>query len=652
MNKRFAALLAGCFLLANNGSAYYYYTYFNSSSAPYTPIACHFDLSALTNNTVPFFVSGAGPSAMYPGDSFQAIISQIQAAANIWNGVGTSSIRLAFGGLYSAGTTESAPGIQIEFSDDIPPGLLAVSAPQTFGNLAPGPNGTFIPVTLSLMELPSSLSTYFNGPSYSEEFFVTLVHEFGHTMGLQHTLASSVMSTYTTTASTKSSPLGADDIAGISLLYPSGNYLATVGSISGTVTLGGNGVNLASVVAIAANSPAIATLTNPDGRYLLGGLQPGVEYYVYVHPLPPPAEGEGSPDNVFYPHNSNGVFLAPDTGFVTQFYPNSQSQSGAHVIKTAAGKVVPGINFNVAAASSPGVSSVRTYGYIQDTYVIGAPLMASEKTTVAATGVGLLQPGNSLTSGLSVGMLGSAAEISNLRPYPPPNPYIAVDVSVNFTAGAGQKHLLFSTPGNLYVLPAGFTVVQAPAPIISALAPAVDGNGNPAVAIAGQQFTSSTQVFFDGLPATIQSQSSNLLIVTPPPAPAGYTAAVAAFNADGQSSLFLTPAAPSYTYPGNVYFSLAANPSLVVSPSSIPAGGSLTVNVQGVNTNFVQGVTTVGFGTSDVEVNQITVISPTQLTVAVTPNVSVSSANITITTGLEVISQALGSPIAATDSQQ
>jgi hypothetical protein len=278
--------------------------------------------------------------------------------------------------------------------------------------------------------------------------------------------------------------------------------------------------------------------------------------------------------------------------------------------------------------------------------------MASEKTTVAATGVGLLQPGNSLTSGLSVGMLGSAAEISNLRPYPPPNPYIAVDVSVNFTAGAGQKHLLFSTPGNLYVLPAGFTVVQAPAPIISALAPAVDGNGNPAVAIAGQQFTSSTQVFFDGLPATIQSQSSNLLIVTPPPAPAGYTAAVAAFNADGQSSLFLTPAAPSYTYPGNVYFSLAANPSLVVSPSSIPAGGSLTVNVQGVNTNFVQGVTTVGFGTSDVEVNQITVISPTQLTVAVTPNVSVSSANITITTGLEVISQALGSPIAATDSQQ
>ncbi len=49
---------------------------------------------------------------------------------------------------------------------------------------------------------------------------MTLVHEFGHTMGLQHTLASSVMSTYYTTASTKANPLGDDDIAGISLLYP------------------------------------------------------------------------------------------------------------------------------------------------------------------------------------------------------------------------------------------------------------------------------------------------------------------------------------------------------------------------------------------------------------------------------------------------
>jgi hypothetical protein len=190
-------------------------------------------------------------------------------------------------------------------------------------------------------------------------------------------------------------------------------------------------------------------------------------------------------------------------------------------------------------------------------------------------------------------------------------------------------------------------VVQLPPPTISALNPAVDGNGNPAVEIVGQQLTLSTQVLFDGLPAVIQSQSGNSLIVTPPLAPAGYTAAVAAFNLDGQSSLFLNPKAATYRY--GAVSSIAANPSVTVSPSAIPAGGSVTVNVQGINTNFVQGVTTVGFGTSDVQVTQITVNSPTQLTAVVTPNVSVSSANITVTTGLEVISQALGSQVAITD---
>jgi hypothetical protein len=221
------------------------------------------------------------------------------------------------------------------------------------------------------------------------------------------------------------------------------------------------------------------------------------------------------------------------------------------------------------------------------------------------------------------------------------------------TFGAsGLKHLLFSTPGNLYVLPSGFTVVADPPPVISALAPAVDGNGNPAVAIAGQQFTSSTRIFFDGMPAVIQSQKSNLLIVTPPLGPIGYTAAVAAFNSDGQSSLFLNPTARTYTYASGAASAVAANPSLTVSPSVIPAGGAVTVVVTGVNTNFVQGLTTAGFGTSDVLVNQITVTDPTHLTVTVTPNVSIGSANITITTGLEVISQAVKSQITATDPQQ
>ncbi len=143
-------------------------------------------------------------------------------------------------------------------------------------------------------------------------------------------------------------------------------------------------------------------------------------------------------------------------------------------------------------------------------------------------------------------MLGTAAQISNLRAYPPGNPYIAVDVMPNFTARPGPhasvvQHSRQSVRASVGIF--GGTVASA------ADQRAGSGCGTAAgVAIAGEQFTPSTQILFDGLPAVIESQSSNLLIVTPPPAPAGYTAAVAAFNADGQSSLFLNPRLPPYTY--------------------------------------------------------------------------------------------------------
>jgi len=108
---RLAALVAGCFLLASSGSAYYYYIYFNSSAPPYTVIPARFVLSSLPNNTVRFFVSDQGPSAMAPGDTFEALISQMRGAAKIWNDVATSNLRLEYGGLYTAGTKQSAPGI-------------------------------------------------------------------------------------------------------------------------------------------------------------------------------------------------------------------------------------------------------------------------------------------------------------------------------------------------------------------------------------------------------------------------------------------------------------------------------------------------------------------------------------------------------------
>ena len=654
---RLAALLVGLFLVATTSSAYYFYVSFNTGSAPYNPIVKKFDLNALNNNTVPYFISNQGPVNAVPGDSFQGIVSEIRAAADVWNSVTTSKIRLGYGGLYTAGTSETAPGINVIFSNDIPPGLVELAGPSTTGGTGVDASGSsFVPIVQSTVVLHSDFSLLRSDQraSYSELFFVTLVHEFGHTLGLQHTLTSSAMSTQTTSTSSRATPLGGDDIAGISLLYPANGYLASVGSISGRVTLNGNGVNLASVVAVPPSGPAISSLTNPDGTYQINGIPAGIYYYVYVHPLPPAIAGlETTPDNVALPLDLNGNPIQPSyAAFDTQFYAGGGSGTRdwtqAQTVFVSAANVAYGINFNVNSRNFQAVSSVRTYGFSPTNVPVTLTpitLGLQNAMPLAASGSGLLQANNVVTPGLSVGTLGGIAQINNLRPYPPPTPYIAVNALLNLGDGPGPKHLLFSTPNDLYVLPSGFFAVINPPPSISFTIPTFDSNGNRAVAIYGSGFQPDTRILFDGQAGLILGvQSDGSLLVTPPAAQGSYTANVVALDSDGQSSLFIQPTPPTYTYDP------AGNPSLTVMPSWIPPTGSTVVDIVGAYTNFT-GATTVGFGTSDAFVQSVTVLSPTHLSVVVSAsNAWVPTNGISVTTGLQIISQATGNQITTTDS--
>jgi Matrixin len=657
---RLAALVIACLVVNSSGWAYYFYVFYNTSSGPFNqPIVEKFALNSLVNNTVPFFISDSGPDFLAPGDSFQAIIGEIRGAAAVWSNVSSSQLRLGYGGLFTAGTaSESSPGIDIEFSDNIPPGLVAIGAPQVTGNLGYGSGSLIVPIVRAKIYLPRDLTqvpTYGNFPSYSEPFFVTIVHEFGHTLGLQHTLTSGVMSTLWTSAASKASPLGTDDIAGISVLYPSDDYLQTVGSISGRVTLGSNGLNLASVVALSPSNPAISILTNPDGSYRMDGVPPG-QYFVYTHPLPPALYGESSPDNIVYPTDVNGNSMALNyTAFATQFFTGNlpenlggtRDATQALSIPVFAATLTSGVDFHVSARASQAVYAVRTYGFSQTNVAEASPPLTKGQSTpapVAASGAGLLQKDNVVTPGLSVAVLGTAAAASNLRPYPPPTPYIAVDVQVNITAGEGPKHLLFSTPSDLYVLPAAFSVVFNAPPSITSVTSQLDVNEKRIVLIGGTGFfpdkNTNTSILFDGQPGIIQGVTKDgRLIVTPPPAAGGYTATVVALNSDGQSSLFLKPTPPTFTYDGGGIASLTVTPKVLV------AGSDTTVDIVGSNSNFIDGQTVVGFGTSDVVVKKVTVLSPTHLSVLVAPNVTVATSGINVTTGLGVISQSQGNRV-------
>jgi hypothetical protein len=643
-------------MCAGTASAYYFFVHYNSRSAPFSPIVEKFDLNTLQNNTVYFYISDTGPAGMPPGDSFTAVVSEIRSAADKWNAVATSALRVQYGGLYNAAAGQVNSGITVEFSNDLAPGVIALGGPVTFAgpNTLANPNGgQFVPIQRSTIRVQNDLSQPSTAcsntacPSYSEYFFTTMVHEFGHTLGLQHTFTSAVMSTAVTSAATKASPLAPDDIAGVSMLYPAPGYAATVGSISGRVTVNGSGVGLASVVALSLESPAISTLTNPDGTYRMDGVPPG-GYQLYVHPLPPMLQTEASPGNIVAPRDPSGNPLPfPASAFTTQFYNGTNGTQD--FLQTATvyvnpGSVNSGVNFQVRSRPFEAVSSVRTYGYSSTNVPIASPPVTPGAVALVAYGAGLLQSNNTLTQGLGVSVLDNGsrgqAQISNLTPWV--SGYVQMVLTVGTFATNGPKHLLFTTRDDMYVLPSAFAVVSQPPPSITALSPVSDNSGNRGVRVSGTYLTAGSTILFDGLPGTVAGVADNGdLVVIPPPGPGSYHAVVTVLNPDGQSSNFLqAPAPPLYTYDPS------AAPSLAVSPALL-SPGSVTVDVTGTNTNFINGQVAAGFGTSDAVVNKVTVLSPTHLVLNVTINANavVPATSLNVVNGLQLIAQSQGSSI-------
>jgi hypothetical protein len=258
---------------------------------------------------------------------------------------------------------------------------------------------------------------------------------------------------------------------------------------------------------------------------------------------------------------------------------------------------------------------------------------------VASGTSGLLtSDGSSLTAGLQLGMLGGAAVVYNLQPYY--QQYALFDVDVSYTAGPGPKHIYFSTPNDMYVLPCAFSVVVNPPPSITGLTAAYDNHSNRVVKVAGTNLQPDTRIFFDGLPGTVESVTSDgQFVVLPPPAPGSYTSNVTALNtSDPQSSLFLQPTPVTYTYDP------AGPPKITATPQFLDAGQDTTVDIVTQNTNFVDGQVAVGFGSSDVQVKQVKVLSPTHVQVVATSPAGdfVPTSSMTITNGLSVMSQALG----------
>jgi len=658
------AMAAAVLALAIPSRAYYHYVHYLTGSAPFIPVPEAFDLNALPNKTVTFFVSDTGLKAYGSNDSFSSVLSQVKNAAAVWNSVASSDLRVAFGGLetYNPNQLSATPAGDVVF-EELAPGILGLGAHSmsATATVQTGQNGQFFPISRGLVILTNSTDPnagYGPGPSYLEEFYTTAVHEFGHALGLQHTWTAAAMSQDVIRNTSRSRPIDADDIASLSELYGVAGWAANTGSISGTVTANGKPWNMASVVAIPPQGPAVSALTNPDGTYTISGLAPG-QYLLYAHPLPPDAVTYTN-TGLALPVGSTGLPFVQTTGyFQTVFYPGTTEVTQAKTFTLSAGQALTGENFAVLPRSSPPVYDIVTWAFLDPA---SRQYLASASTSTSA--YIFLSPAYGETSQQYL-RIWAEANSMNVTPQPATamllgggtapsgdiqiyQGYILMDFPNTGGLTAGPRHLVmtFQDPEGTYVVvvPDAINVVDSGPPAITSLTQNSDGS----VTVAAAGLTAASRIFFDGLQAavTVPFQSTDAtdgaITVTPPAGASGQNATVTVFTADSQNSMLVQFANPiTYAY------SVANAPQITaVTPSALPAGfnadgTSAMVDVTASNTNFVQGQVTVGFGTSDIGVRRVWVLSPTHLVadVVVANNAALGAWPVNVVSGFQVVEQ-------------
>jgi matrixin/carboxypeptidase family protein len=243
---------------------------------------------------VRYFVSDTG----VPGVTAADLQTAVGRAFATWQAVPTASISYQLAGITSASPGSDDGASVLGFRNR--PDLDRVLASTSF--LIDSSTGALIESDIFFNSaFPWSVAAAGETGRFDLESIA--LHEIGHFSGLGHSAlgetdlistggrrvlsAEAVMFPIAfASGSIVARTLKADDIAGISDLYPDGDFTATDGSLSGRVTKDGQPLFGAHVVAInAATGLMVGSFTlNAQGQFSIGGLSPGL-HIVRAEPL-------------------------------------------------------------------------------------------------------------------------------------------------------------------------------------------------------------------------------------------------------------------------------------------------------------------------------------------------------------------------------